>query len=422
MTATEPGRPGSAPSLHIALLALHTSPLMQPGQGDAGGMNVYVRHLAEALTVLGHSVDLVTLWRSSEHPGERAPADPVTFSSLAPGLRLVTVSLPGTRAASKDGLARELPAIASALLDGYTREGAGRPDVVHGHYWLSLIVGRQLARAWAAPLVATFHTTARAKNARAGEGEAPEPAIREAGEQRVIDGAGAVVVNTTAEERALAELYGADTARVHVIPPGVDTTVFHPGSGSATERPFTIGFAGRLQALKGPDILVKALSLMRRGPDPVDARLWIAGVGSSGFTRDLEALIRSLSLTEAVETTGSVPVVELARRFRDSDVVAVPSSSETFGLVALEAQACGIPVVATAVDGLSAAVADGETGWLLADRRPETWAAALTRIARDPVERERRAGSASCRARGFSWQHTAEAHQRLYLQLRHPAP
>ncbi|WP_166833360.1 glycosyltransferase [Kocuria sp. JC486] len=404
----------------IALLCLHTSPLVQPGQGDAGGMNVYVRHLAESLVQLCHPVDLVTLWRASEHPNEQEPDRTITVTTLDSGVRLVTVHLPGTTAVGKNELPRELPAITEALRRAYSDSDLALvvPDVVHGHYWLSAAVATDLAAEWQIPAVTTFHTTARAKNARAGTDEHPEPEIREDGEQRIVDRSQAVVVNTASEARDLTSLYSADPDRVRVIPPGVDVEVFRPGGPAARDGAFTIGFAGRLQPLKGPQILVEALALVRAAAPGLDARLWLAGVGSSEFTAELDERVARLGLGHVVETVGSLPVEELARRFRSSDVIAVPSSSETFGLVALEAQACGTPVVATDVDGLRAAVDDGETGWLLPDRSPKTWAEALVAIAKDPAELERRGALAAERARGFSWGANAEAHAALHQALR----
>lgn len=416
------------------MLCLHTSPLMQPGQGDAGGMNVYVRHLTESLVASGHAVDLITLWRAAEHPGHTPPVAPVNVAELEPGLRLITVTLPNTTHAGKDDLARAIPTVAAALAEATAQGLLAAPDVLHGHYWLSAAAARALADRWRIPLVATFHTTARAKNTRAGAGEHDEPAVREIGEAQIIDSAQAVVVNTAAESADLQRLYAAAPEKLHVIAPGVDLGVFHPGaeplsepkSSLASERPFTIGFAGRLQPLKGPQILVEAVARMRCAADPLDVRLWLAGVGQREFTHMLHGRLKDLELeldlelTESVEFAGSLPVTELAQRFRDADVVAVPSSSETFGLVALEAQACGTPVVATAVDGLHVAVEDGQTGWLVPDRSPLTWAGVLREIAADPAEVRRRGERAAQRARQFSWAANAQTHTELYRSLTRP--
>ncbi|PZO70183.1 MAG: hypothetical protein DI634_03945 [Kocuria palustris] len=400
------------------MLCLHTSPLRQPGQGDAGGMNVYVRQLASELARLGHAVDLITLWRDSEHPGQRRPAQTVTAQPVGelPGLRLVNVTLPETASAAKDELPRHLPAVAAALRAA-AAQLLPRPDVLHGHYWLSGEVGRDLAQDWGVPLALTLHTSARGKNASAAAGESPEPAVRERAEQRLIEQAAALVVNTGAEAEQMRELYDADPARTHVIAPGVDLGVFRPDaapsdaltSAGRSDDP-VIGFAGRLQSLKGPQILLEALGLLaadRQAPTP---RLLLAGVGDAAFTDSLHQQARTLGIEDRIEWLGSLPVTELAAAMRRADLWAVPSSSETFGLVGLEAQACGTPVLASDAGGLRSAVDDGRTGWLVSQRTPQAWAEALRSTLGDPVELARRGRAAADRARGFSWAAAARAH------------
>ncbi|MDN5573049.1 MAG: glycosyltransferase, partial [Micrococcales bacterium] len=203
LTSEDPCAAATGPSqkgLRIAMLCLHTSPLRQPGQGDAGGMNVYVRHLASELARLGHAVDLITLWRDSEHPGQVRPVETVTAQPVGelPGLRLVNVTLPETASAAKDELPRHLPAVAAALRAA-AAQLLPRPDVLHGHYWLSGEVGRDLAQDWDIPLALTLHTSARGKNAQAAAGESLEPEVRERAEQRLICETSALVVNTAAE-------------------------------------------------------------------------------------------------------------------------------------------------------------------------------------------------------------------------------
>lgn len=426
--------------LRLALLCLHTSPLRQPGQGDAGGMNVYVHRLGAALAEAGHRVDLITLWRDAEHPGEPRPARTVTAQQLAhdgppsASLRLLAVSLPGAAAAAKDELPRHLPEVAEALLAADPGL-LPRPRVLHGHYWLSGEVARLLAARWGLPTAVTFHTTARSKNRRAADGETREPAIRERGEQLLMDTAGTVVVNTAAEAGELSALHGARTDRLRVIPPGVDLHVHHPAPvrqpamppGTPSPEELIIGFAGRLQALKGPQILVAALALLHRpGPDGSGAlrpRLWVAGVGDDRFARELREQAREAGVADQITWLGSLPAAELAERMRGADLWAVPSSSETFGLVALEAQACGTPVAASRVGGLESALQDGVTGWLVEPRTPQAWAQALREIAADAPERRRRGRRAAERARGFSWAAAARAHvQEVYRPLLDPLP
>ncbi|GAA1337170.1 hypothetical protein GCM10009594_03490 [Kocuria palustris] len=427
LTSEDPCAAPTGPSqkcLRIAMLCLHTSPLRQPGQGDAGGMNVYVRHLASELACQGYAVDLITLWRDSEHPGQRRPAQTVTAQPVGelPGLRLVSVTLPETASTAKDELPRHLPAVAAALRAA-AAQLLPRPDVLHGHYWLSGEVGRDLAQDWDIPLALTLHTSARGKNAQAAAGEALEPEVRECAEQRLIRETSVLVVNTAAEAEQMRELYDADPARTHVIAPGVDLEVFRPDGPQPPDAPSSepqsaarqdhepvIGFAGRLQPLKGPQILLEAMGLLAADPKAPVPRLLLAGVGDDAFTDSLHQQARTLGIEDRIEWLGSLPVTELAAAMRRADLWAVPSSSETFGLVALEAQACGTPVLASDAGGLRSALDDGRTGWLVGQRTPQAWAEALRSTLRDPVELARRGRAAAERARGFSWAAAARAH------------
>ncbi|HST73656.1 MULTISPECIES: glycosyltransferase [Kocuria] len=409
-------------ALHVLLISLHTSPLEQPGSGDAGGMNVYVRHLAEGLVAAGHTVDMAVLDRSPA-----APAAPgLRTRIVGPGLRLLTVTLPGAAGADKEDLPRFVDCFA-AVLGSVDR----RPDVVHAHYWLSGAAGRQVAEAWGVPLVLSLHTTARAKNLRAARGEGSEPEARAAAETELIARADLTVVNTDTEATQMVELYDADPERLAVVAPGVDLRVFHPPHGPADRpggpadgqpgpgtpgRPLRLLFAGRLQALKGPQVLVEALALLPGLAPGLAVELEIAGVGAPGFAARLRERVRSLGLGGAVSFAPALPAPELAERMRRADLVAVPSSSETFGLVALEAQACGTPVLATDVDGLRVAVLDGVTGRLVADRSPAAWARAVADLAREPGALRRAGGAAAYRARAYSWERTAQITAGLYAR------
>ena len=410
----------SAASLHVLLISLHTCPLEQPGSGDAGGMNVYVRHLAEALVAAGHTVDMATLDRGAHAPRTAG----LRTAVVREGLRLLTVSLPGAAGASKE----ELPGLTSAFAD-VLREQAPRPDVVHGHYWLSGAAGRELADAWCVPLVLTLHTTARGKNLRARTGEGFEPAARAEAEARLIARAETTVVNTGTEALQMIELYDAEPRRLTVVPPGVDLSAFtpNPAPGELRRRdeqapgrpgrPLRVLFAGRLQALKGPHVLVEALALIRAHEPAVPVELEVVGVGTRGFTAALRERVRELGLQDVVRFGPALPAPQLAARMRRADVVAVPSSSETFGLVALEAQACGTPVLATDVDGLRTAVLDGVTGRLVPDREPASWARAITLLARDPDVLRHLGAAAALRAEDHSWERTALATAGVYARV-----
>ena len=391
------------------MVSMHTSPVAQPGAGDAGGMNVYVLHLARSLAGRGWTVDLATL-------GRDPAAEAIAVTALGPGLRLLSVAVPGAARAAKADLTGFTAGFGAALNAFY--DGAA-PELVHAHYWLSGVAARELCAAREIPLVLTLHTTAAVKNLRAGEGENPEPRYREDAERELIRDACTTVVNTPSEAEQMSALYGADPSRLRVIPPGVDPEVFRPPPRAAPadpHAPFTVLCAGRLQPLKGPQILVEALGLLRGHRSPPALRLVLAGTGDPDFLASLHRRVAELGIGDAVEFHGSMPSSELAGLMRRADAVAVPSSSETFGLVALEAQACGTPVLATDVDGLRFAVAPGETGWLVPGRSPELWAEALRRAASSPERWRAMGGAAGERTRNVTWEAVARRHAAVYAR------
>lgn len=355
------------------VLSLHSSPWSRPGIGDAGGMNVYVRHTCAELVAAGHEVVCATLPRAGEVP----LPDPPPW--------LVELDVP-LGAVPKSRLPDHMDAITAAV----------RPladvDVVLAHYWISAEVGRRVVGR--ARLVTMFHTTAAGKNERLGPGETPEPARRVAAETRAAAASAAIIVNSAGERRDTARLLHVDPERCRVIAPGIDHTVFHPGPRPARAE-LVVGLAARLQPLKGPQVLLRALRLLD-GP----MRAWIIGNGAPEFLAELHELA-----PPGTEFLGSLEPAELADRMRSADLWAVPSSSETFGLVAAEAQACGTPVLATDIGGLPHAVGGG---WLVPDREPATWARMLRRAA-DPVERAAAARRGIAHTRSLTWANTAAA-------------
>ena len=379
-----------------ALISLHTSPLHQPGSGDAGGMNVYLAHVARELAALGVAVDIFTRADAQTGPG---------VTELAPGARVVSLDVaPG---ASKT----ELSAHAGEFAEAVLAQGFGPYGVVHAHYWLSGLAGERLAEAWSAPLIHTMHTLALAKERGNGSGEPSEPDGRASAERGLIERAARLIVNTRAEARDVEELYGADPARVDIVAPGVDLGVFTPeGRREARARhgiaedEFHVLFAGRIQRLKGPQVLVEAMS---RIPESAPIRLSIVGAASGAGELDLAGRIAELGLEDRVSLHAPVEARRLADWYRAADVVAMPSYAESFGLVALEAQACGTPVIAAEVGGLPQSVSDGRTGLLLPDHDPERWADAIVRIAADGALREQLTHAAPIHARAFGWQRTA---------------
>ena len=393
----------------VCVLSVHTSPLEQPGTGDAGGMNVYIVETSLRMAARGVEVEIFTRATSSGH-------DPVV--ELAPGVLVRHVQAGPYEGLGKDDLPSQLCAFTAGVLRTEAHHEPGHYDVVHSHYWLSGQVGWLARDRWGVPLVHTAHTLARVKNAALAEGDPPEPMVRVIGEDQVVAEADRLVANTDAETRQLVELYGADPTRTVAIPPGVDLARFTPGDRAADRAALGIpadalvlAFVGRIQPLKAPDVLLRAAAeLVARTPG-LRSRLVVlvaGGPSGSGLAEPaaLQVLARSLGLDDVVRFLPPVSGTALAGVFRAADVVAVPSHNESFGLVALEAQACGTPVVAARVGGLPVAVADGRSGLLVPGHHATDWADALAEAARRRAELSR---GAVAHARRFSWDRTTDA-------------
>ncbi|MEN3345856.1 MAG: D-inositol-3-phosphate glycosyltransferase [Arthrobacter sp.] len=396
----------------VAFLSLHTSPMEQPGSGDAGGMNVYVRALAAALAETGIEVEIFTRSTSARQPAVEHPA---------PGVCVHNVLAGPTRKLPKE----ELPELLHSMVAEIDRirqlQPHGRYDVIHSHYWVSGVAGLELSQLWGLPLVHTMHTMAKVKNLLLESGEQPEPRRREEGEQRIVDGATRLIANTGTEAAELVSHYHADADRIDVAAPGVDLDVFTPAFRSAARaehgvRPgtFHLLFAGRIQRLKGPQVLIKAAALLRSRRPDIDLQLTILGAVSGAKDFNLLSLISAAGLDDVATHRPPVNAPELASWYRSADVVVMPSYSESFGLVALEAQACGTPVVATRVGGLSRAVFDGRTGLLVDGHRASDWASALESLHDDPETRLDMGRAASVHAQGFGWQRTAAITRESY--------
>jgi D-inositol-3-phosphate glycosyltransferase len=396
----------------VAVLSVHTSPLAPPGTGDAGGMNVYVLQSALHLARRGVEVEIFTRATSSADP----PAERV-----APGVSVRNVVAGPFEGLDKYDLPTQLCAFAAGVLRAEAAHEPGYYDVVHSHYWLSGQVGWLAADRWAVPLVHTAHTLAAVKNAALADGDTPEPPLRGIGEQQVVDEADRLIVNTDDEARQLVSLHSADPARIDVAHPGVDLDVFRPGERRAARAALglppdeqVVAFVGRIQPLKAPDILLRAAAKLP------GMRIVVAG-GPSGSS-DLAAPGGLVRLADQLGITARVTFLppqsreDLATVFRAADLVAVPSYSESFGLVAVEAQACGTPVVAAAVGGLPVAVRDGITGTLVAGHDVEKWTDAidgLLRLAAGPRGWAMRRAAIS-HAATFSWERTVDAQLASY--------
>ncbi|MFB7360414.1 D-inositol-3-phosphate glycosyltransferase, partial [Streptomyces gardneri] len=413
-------------SLRVAMLSVHTSPLHQPGTGDAGGMNVYMVELSRALAELGVEVDLFTRCR-----GEGLPP----LVELAPGVRVRHLYAGPRGPLPKEAMPDLVVPFSLALL-----KEDRRYDLVHSHYWLSGQAGRIASVGWRVPLVHTAHTLARVKNASLAEGDTPEPELRVRGELQVVGSADRLIANTADEAEALRALYGAAEERTEVVRPGVDLRTFRPAGGTSRAKgaegsggakaaararlglpadAFVPLYAGRIQPLKGPDVLVRAVAELLRQEPGLRRRLLVPVVGGhSGASREGTAwkLAGELGVTDVLRACPPVPQEELADWYRAADVLVVPSRSESFGLVALEAQACGTPVLAAAVGGLPTAVRDGVTGLLVHGHDPVEYARRLRWLAAHPEE-VRAMGEAAVRhARGMSWRASAGRTVEVYRE------
>lgn len=403
----------------VAVLSLHTSPLAQPGTGDAGGMNVYVLQTALELARRDVEVDIFTRATSSADEPIQQPAAGVTVHNVVAG--------------PFEGLDKhDLPTQLCAFTAGVLRAEAGRRpgwyDVVHSHYWLSGQVGWLVRDRWGVPLVHTAHTLAAVKNASLAARDRPEPAAREIGERQVAAEADRLTANTVAEARQLIDTYGADPQRVDVVAPGADLARFRPGDRAAARRALglspdetIVAFVGRIQPLKAPDIVVRAADVVRRRNPGLPLRvLVVGGPSGTGLERpdELADLAADLGMSEAITFLPPQAPDRLAEVYRAADIVAVPSYSESFGLVAIEAQACGTPVLAADVGGLSVAVADGRSGLLVPNHEIDRWAQELELLVTDRGLRERLAGSARAQAEQFSWSNTAEGLLHSYRRAR----
>ncbi len=393
--------------LRVAFLSLHTSPLAQPGSGDSGGMNVYVRELTAALAQAGH--DVTTFVRAT------SPDQPEVVE-VEPGCRVVHV-----RAGAFDLPKEGLPGVVDQFADRVAEHLRGDfpADVVHANYWLSAVAAHRLKHELRVPFVTTFHTLGRIKAA----GGDDEPDARLQAEDAVVGCSDAVCVSCREEGQQFRQWYGDPPGVVEIVAPGVEHAFFAPGEqrgarwalGLDADAP-TLLFVGRIQPLKGAELAIGALAELR-----ADTRLLLVG-GASGtegqaeFAR-LVALAQSLGVADRVQFVEPQPHHILSTYYRAADVVVVPSRSESFGLVALEAAACGTPVVAAAVGGLLSLVDHGQTGFLVAERTPSAYARAIGSLFDDPAGAVAMGHRAHQRAQRYTWSFAAARLRRLYADV-----
>jgi D-inositol-3-phosphate glycosyltransferase len=391
--------------LRIALVCLHTSPADEPGSGDAGGMNVVVLHQAQALASLGHEVDIIT---------RRSTATGPTVLGLADRLRLRFVDAGPAHPVAKGDHETYIAEFSEGLA------ALGPYDVIHSHHWFSGMAALPVARARRVPHVQSFHSIAADDSTPLSEGERSESPGRMAGESWLARESDAVIAISEAEAHTIETRLGGARERITVVSPGVDSelftpTVFEPEPGLRC-GPYAV-VAARLQPLKGLDLAIEAIAAV---PDDIRPALVVSGDASTdfdGYVDELSALARQRGIGESVHFIGPQARGAMAELLRQARVVLIPSHSETYGLVALEAAASRVPVVAAASGGLREAVVDGVTGVVLDSRDPQMWADAITRLLRDGEEAKALSVRARARAEKLSWSRSAEALLGVYSPL-----
>lgn len=401
----------------VAMLSVHTSPLDQPGTGDAGGLNVYVVELAKRLAAAGTKVEIFTRATDRSQKSVVPMSDGVLVRHLEAGpLQNIDKA--------------DLPGQLCALTAGVLRTEASRPtgwyDAIHSHYWLSGQVGSVASERWNIPLIHSMHTMAKVKNRSLANGDQPEPSLRVLGEQQVVQSADQLIANTEAEADDLQRLYGAPQSQTSVVYPGVDLTHFKPGDQGAARARHNIAasatvllFVGRIQPLKGPDVLIRATAaLVAANPGLRRTLVTVICGGPSGAgperLEQLRQLATDLDVADLVRFVPPTTRNELADLYRAADIVCVPSHSESFGLVAIEAQACGTPVVAAAVGGLQTAVAHGESGVLIDGHDGADWGRAINDLVKHRRQLQVLGEGARLHAERFSWNATAAATLDVY--------
>ncbi len=406
----------------LAVLSLHTSPLAQPGTGDGGGMNVYVRELTSALARSDVACDVFTRAWSVDLP-------PVV--DVEPGLRVHHVQAGPLAVLPKESL----PAVVEEFTAGVLDRMAAAPAAgelpytsVHANYWLSGLSGHVIKHELNLPLVCTFHTLDRVKaESMPEEVEADMPHRRAEAEASIIDCSDAVLASCTVEADQIASLYGGEPGRIRIVPPGVDHAFFGPGHRPQARRALGLPldgrlllFVGRIQPLKCADAAIETLAELRQGGSEPYRLVVVGGPSGPHGEKSLQSLhdvADASGVREHVHFVAPQPHELLSSYYRAADVCIVPSRSESFGLVALEAAACGTPVVASAVGGLTTLVDHGHTGYLVDDPDPVAYAAAVRKVFDEPLAAERLSTASVLRARRYTWRAAARALVELHDEL-----
>ena len=410
------------PGLHIAMLSVHTCPLATLGGKETGGMNVYVRDLSREFANRGHYVDVYT--RSQD------PSLPRIDDGLGRNARVIHIPAGPEHPYNKHLIYDHLPEFVDGVLAQVKADGI-KYDVLHSHYWLSGVVARELRQHWRTPIVHMFHTLGEMKNAVAQRPEERETDRRIAVEREIVRFADALVAATPVEKAQLEQLYGADPDRINIISPGVDTERFHPIPEAHAKEVIgicmdrrTILFVGRIEPLKGIDNLLCAISqVVKKLPD---LREWlcvsIIGGDPDRILEDdemvrLQELRENLGISDIVTFLGAKDQDMLQYYYSAAEMVVMPSDYESFGMVALEAMACGTPVIASDVGGLSFLVKHGRTGYRVPARDPKALAAKIIQLLTNTGLRRRIGHRAVCWAETYAWPNIADKIEALYKKV-----
>lgn len=396
------------PQRRIVMLSLHTSPLAQAGRGDAGGLNVYVNALSRALAAQGYAVDIVTTDLDGTYDDGTAGD---SWRTLDDGRRVHVLRVCTKCREDKSQLLQCLDELGHRAQQSLLQASPQPVDVLHSHYWISGLAGLTLAEQLGCELVHTMHTIGAVKLER--DPDAQEDPRRHQAEERIVAAAAQLTANTYDEVADLQRIFAVPAERITLVSPGTDLSVFHPPSGAdprlqpVGQRPLRLTFAGRLQPHKGPQVAVAAVGRLRELLPQITVQLTVAGRQSGADEVDIADLAHQAGVSDVVVLTEPLPHPELADLFRASDAVLVPSYSESFGLVALEAMACGTPVLAHRVGGLIELIQHGGSGKLIDSLDPQQWARQISSLATDHDQWRRCSEAAAALAEQYSWESTA---------------
>ncbi len=409
--------------VHVAMLSVHTCPLAVLGGKKTGGMNVYVRELTKELSRRGIHIDVFTRSQDSCVPH-------VSEAALGHKTRVIHIPTGPERPLSTKEVYPYLPEFVSGVRT-FAAQNRVAYDLLHSHYWLSGWAALRLRQVWDVPVMQMFHTLGHMKNRIAQHPDESEPEIRLQTEYEIMRAADYLIAATPAERTQLMWLYGADMHKIRIIPPGVDLEHFYPMPKAEArqaigvpEKDRMILFVGRIEPLKGIDTLLRAIAILKDQIDDKRCSTYLSIIGGdpnddnggNAEMQRLQALCQALSLDDLVTFLGSKSQETLQYYYAAADAVIMPSHYESFGLVALEAMACGTPVIASEVGGLAYLIQDGVTGFHVPDRDPEELAGRICSLLNNPALRQKMSVNAVKNAQQYSWSRVGAAIRELYSQ------